>query len=86
MRLAFALYGHVAGIIERDAGTTTLRYLREYQLLDNPTPLSLSMPVSDVTYRRDRSRHTSEGCSPTMRRSVAAGHARQASARATRSD
>ncbi|WP_454299592.1 type II toxin-antitoxin system HipA family toxin [Salana multivorans] len=50
MRLAFALYGHVAGIIERDAGTTTLRYLREYQLLDNPTPLSLSMPVSDVTY------------------------------------
>lgn len=50
MRLAFALYGQVAGIIQRDGGSTTLRYLPEYRALENPTPLSLSMPVSDVTY------------------------------------
>ena len=44
MRIAFALYGEVAGIIERDAGRTTLRYLPEYRATENPTPLSLSMP------------------------------------------
>ncbi len=50
MRIAFALYGEVAGIIERDAGRTTLRYLPEYRATENPTPLSLSMPVAATTY------------------------------------
>ena len=50
MRIAFALYGEVAGIIERDAGRTTLRYLSEYRATENPTPLSLSMPVAATTY------------------------------------
>ncbi|MEU2199833.1 type II toxin-antitoxin system HipA family toxin [Isoptericola sp. NPDC019482] len=50
MRLAFALYGRVAGVIERDRGHTTLRYQTAYQRLRNATPLSLSMPVSDRTY------------------------------------
>ncbi|OLT50991.1 HipA N-terminal domain-containing protein [Cellulosimicrobium sp. CUA-896] len=51
MRLAFALYGRVAGIIERDGGATTLRYSPEHLSLREPTPLSLSMPVSSTTYR-----------------------------------
>lgn len=50
MKLAFALYGQVAGTIERAGGSTTLRYLPEYRAQRDPTPLSLSMPVSDVTY------------------------------------
>lgn len=50
MRLAFALYGQVAGVIERDGGRTSLQYLREYLDRQNPTPLSLSMPLSATTY------------------------------------
>ncbi|MFE6235983.1 type II toxin-antitoxin system HipA family toxin [Cellulosimicrobium sp. NPDC057862] len=51
MRLAFALYGRVAGIIARDGGATTLRYTPEHIALREPTPLSLSMPVTSTTYR-----------------------------------
>lgn len=50
MRLAFAMYGQVAGIIERNSGRTTLQYLPEYRTGQNVTPLSLSMPVSSTTY------------------------------------
>lgn len=50
MRLAFALYGRVAGVIERESHRTTLRYSTEYLDLRGPTPLSLSMPVSTTTY------------------------------------
>jgi len=50
MRLAFALYGKVAGIIERNGGRTHLEYLPEYQASADPTPLSLSMPVSGAAY------------------------------------
>lgn len=50
MRTAFALYGQRAGLIERTGGRTTLQYVPEF--LDSPlaTPLSLSMPLSPVTY------------------------------------
>ncbi len=51
MKLAFALYGQVAGTIERDGGTTTLRYEIEYLDRREPTPLSLSMPVTAFNYR-----------------------------------
>ncbi|SDF54696.1 serine/threonine-protein kinase HipA [Cellulosimicrobium cellulans] len=51
MKLAFALYGRVAGTIERDGGAVTLRYAPDYLDLPDPTPLSLSMPVSTTTYR-----------------------------------
>jgi len=50
MRLAFALYGQVAGTIERTGGSTTLTYLPEYRASANPTPLSLAMPVSGNSY------------------------------------
>ncbi|MFJ4108013.1 type II toxin-antitoxin system HipA family toxin [Oerskovia enterophila] len=50
MRLAFALYGQVAGVIERNSGRTTLQYLPEYLTRRSRTPLSLSMPVSSTTY------------------------------------
>ncbi len=50
MRLAFALYGRAAGVIERDSGRTTLRYLPEYLSRAGATPLSLSMPLARTTY------------------------------------
>ncbi|MDM8085205.1 type II toxin-antitoxin system HipA family toxin [Cellulomonas cellasea] len=50
MRLAFALYGQVAGVIDRDGERTRLEYLPEYRIHENPTPLSLSMPVSATPY------------------------------------
>lgn len=50
MRLAFALYGQVAGVIERRAGRMTLSYLPEHLERRNATPLSLSMPLSDSSY------------------------------------
>lgn len=50
MRLAFALYGQVAGVIERTSGRTSLEYLPEYLDRRSRTPLSLSMPVSSATY------------------------------------
>ncbi len=50
MRLAFALYGTVAGVIERTGARTRLEYLPQYQDLENPTPLSLSMPVASTSY------------------------------------
>lgn len=50
MRLAFTLYGRVAGFIEREGGRTTMRYTREYIARPGVTPLSLSMPVSATTY------------------------------------
>jgi serine/threonine-protein kinase HipA len=51
VRLAFALYGQVAGIITRDAGRTRMEYLPEYRERPGATPLSLSMPVSSSPYR-----------------------------------
>lgn len=50
MRLAFALYGRTAGIIERSGGRMTLSYLPEYLNTPDATPLSLSMPLSDQEY------------------------------------
>lgn len=50
MRIAFSLYGQVAGVIEREGGRTRLRYLPEYLADPLATPLSLSMPVSPTTY------------------------------------
>lgn len=50
MRVAFALYGQVAGVIERTSARTSLRYLPEYIARPDATPLSVSMPVADVTY------------------------------------
>jgi serine/threonine-protein kinase HipA len=50
VRLAFALYGRVAGVIEREGGRTSMRYTREYTSRPGATPLSLSMPVSGTTY------------------------------------
>jgi serine/threonine-protein kinase HipA len=49
-RLAFALYGKRAGILEREGGTLTLTYDSDY--LDDPTatPLSLSLPLSGRTH------------------------------------
>jgi serine/threonine-protein kinase HipA len=51
-RLAFALYGRRAGVIERDGGTLKLEYDDEY--LDDPlaTPLSLSLPLQEKTHGR----------------------------------
>lgn len=48
MRVAFALYGRVAGVIERTGGRMTLQYEEDYRQLSNATPLSLSLPVSDT--------------------------------------
>lgn len=50
MRIAFSLYGQVAGIVEREGGRTRLSYLPEYRADPLATPLSLSMPVSPTTY------------------------------------
>ncbi|MHA7132976.1 type II toxin-antitoxin system HipA family toxin [Oerskovia turbata] len=50
MRIAFSLYGRVAGIIEREGGRTRLNYLPEHLSDPLATPLSLSMPVSPATY------------------------------------
>lgn len=50
MRLAFALYGQPAGIIERSGGRVSLHYRDDYLNQPDPTPLSLSMPVSSEAY------------------------------------
>lgn len=49
-RLVFAIYGTPAGVVERDGGRLTLSYLPEYIAEQNPTPLSVSIPVSTATY------------------------------------
>ena len=48
MRLAYALYGEVAGIIERVGGRTSMEYLPEYRTQAGATPLS--MPISATAY------------------------------------
>lgn len=48
MRVAFALYGRLAGVIERSGGRMTLQYTDEYTQWRNATPLSLSLPVSET--------------------------------------
>lgn len=50
MRLAFALYGRVAGVIERDGGRLSLTYAPQHLGIDEATPLSLSMPVNATTH------------------------------------
>ena len=50
-RLAVGLYGRRIGNLERDAGRLTFKYSDEYASGQNLTPLSLSMPVGETTYR-----------------------------------
>lgn len=53
VELAFGIYGRRAGLIRRDGGSTILTYDTEYvRDVPNPTPLSLSMPVSGEEYKR----------------------------------
>lgn len=49
-RLAFALDGRRAGVIERTAGPLSLAYDESYLADAAATPLSLSMPVAPVSY------------------------------------
>lgn len=48
--VAFALYGRRAGTIVRDRGKIALTYDAAYLGSADPTPLSLSMPVTDDVY------------------------------------
>jgi len=51
-RVAFALYGRKAGVITRENGRIILTYEPEYHREPTSTPLSLSMPLSGVEYKR----------------------------------
>lgn len=46
------LYGRRAGILHREAGTLTFTYDEEYLDQRSPTPLSLSMPLSNLPYTK----------------------------------
>lgn len=48
--LAFALYGRRAGTIVRDRSRIGLSYDTSYLTSADPTPLSLSMPLSTDAY------------------------------------
>jgi len=51
-RVAFALYGKKAGVITREGGRVLLTYEPEYHQDPSSTPLSLSMPLSGIEYKR----------------------------------
>lgn len=80
MRIAFSLYGQVAGVIEREGGRTRLDYLPAYRADPLATPLSLSMPVSPTTYTARRVEAYLDGLLPDHKE-VRARWARRAGVR-----